>query len=124
MLGIPGDSTPPSRFVRAAMFVHFAKTVENASKGVSLAAHILNTVDIPSGEIEGKTEGLAVEDYTQWLVIKDLTNKVLYVRDYDNLTLRAIDLKKLKFDPGTKSKSIPVQRDAGAVLDITNELLN
>jgi choloylglycine hydrolase len=122
MLGIPGDSTPPSRFVRAAMFVHFAEPVENAGKGVSLAAHILNTVDIPHGEIKGKTEGLPVEDYTQWIVIKDLTNKVLYVRDYDNLTLRSVDLKKLKFEPGTKTKSIPTESSENGIKDITAEL--
>ena len=123
MLGIPGDSTPPSRFVRAAMFAHFAAPAENAGKGVSLAAHILNTVDIPHGEIKGKTEGLPVEDYTQWVVIKDLTNKILYVRDYDNLTLRSIDLKKLKFEPGAKAKSILVESEGSRIVDISKELL-
>lgn len=121
MLGIPGDSTPPSRFVRAAMFVHFAEPVENASEGVNLAAHILNTVDIPHGEIKGKTEGLPVEDYTQWVVIKDLTHKVLYVRDYNNLSLRSIDLKKLKFEPGTKTKSIPIESSEDGIKNISDE---
>lgn len=124
MLGIPGDSTPPSRFVRAAMFAHFAEPVAGAAEGVKLAAHILNTVDIPHGEVKGKTEGLTVEDYTQWAVIKDLTSRVLYVRDYDNLSLRAIDLKKINFEPGAKTKSITIESDVNAIDDITRELLD
>jgi choloylglycine hydrolase len=122
MRGIPGDSTPPSRFVRAALFAHYAEPVKGASEAVNLAAHILNTVDIPHGEIKGDTGGLGVEDYTQWVVIKDLTNKVLYVRDYDNLSLRSIDLKKLDFSAGVAAKSVSISTQDNGIIDITESL--
>jgi len=120
-LGIPGDWTPPSRFVRAVAFVHFADPVENASLGVNLAEHILNTVDIPAGAIKGKKLEFVKEDYTQWVVIKDLTNKVLYFRSYENLNLRSVDLKKISFAAGTKSKSIPISGERN-ITDVTEML--
>lgn len=123
MLGVPGDWTPPSRFVRAAMFVHFADPVKNALEGVNLAAHILNTVDIPHGGIKQKGHESPMKDYTQWIAIKDLTNKIFYFRDYKNLSLRAIDLKKLKFAPGTKIKSIPLESNEYGIVEITDKLL-
>ena len=121
LLGIPGDWTPPSRFIRAVAFVHFADPVENASLGVNLAEHILNTVDIPAGAIKGKELEFVKEDYTQWVVIKDLTNKVLYFRSYENLCLRSVDLKKISFAPGTKSKSVPISGKRN-VIDVTDML--
>ena len=70
LLGTPGDLTPPSRLVRAATLTHFADPVKTKDETVNLAIHILNTVDIP--------HGVATEDYTNWIVAKDLTHKELY----------------------------------------------
>ena len=67
LLGTPGDLTPPSRLVRAATLTHFADPVKTSDEAVNLAVHILNTVDIP--------HGVASEDYTNWIVAKDLTHK-------------------------------------------------
>ena len=49
MLGIPGDFTPPSRFVRAVAFSKSALPVLTAREGVLQAFHILNQFDIPRG---------------------------------------------------------------------------
>ena len=122
MLGVPGDWTPPSRFVRSVLFVHYAGPVETALDGVNLAAHILNTVDIPHGDIEQKKHESPMIDYTQWIAIKDLTNRVLYVRDYKDLRLRAIDLKKLEFMPGAGTKSISLESGEYGIVDITDTL--
>ncbi|MDO9559871.1 MAG: linear amide C-N hydrolase, partial [Syntrophales bacterium] len=48
-LGMPGDWSPPSRFVRTVMIVNSADPVNNAAEAVNLAEHILNAVDIPMG---------------------------------------------------------------------------
>jgi choloylglycine hydrolase len=42
MLGLPGDFTPPSRFVRAVVFTQSALPVKSAPDGVLQAFHILN----------------------------------------------------------------------------------
>ena len=47
MLGLPGDFTPPSRFVRAAMFSQAAVPNQTAEDAVLAAFHILNQFDIP-----------------------------------------------------------------------------
>lgn len=92
LLGIPGDWTPPSRFVRIANFKSFAKKPNNAKEAVNLAIHLLNTVDIPLGDVRGEGKGQPLGDYTQWIVVKDLTNKVLYYRTYQDQSLHKIEL--------------------------------
>ena len=49
MHGIPGDMTPPSRFVRAAIFQATAPPQETSEKSVMQAFHILSNFDIPIG---------------------------------------------------------------------------
>jgi choloylglycine hydrolase len=107
-LGVPGDWTPPSRFVRIMAMLSFAKPADSKEQGVTLAEHVLNAVDIPKGDIREKVEGKDYCDYTQWNLIKDLTNGVIYFRSYDNLNLRALDLKKLDFNATAKTCSIPI----------------
>lgn len=100
-VGLPGDYTPPSRFVRVAYLVNTAKPTDNAKKTVNLATHILNNVDIPYGAVRGEVGDKTPDaiDYTQWVVIKDLTHQIIYVRDYADLTLRKIEMNQLKFSP-------------------------
>lgn len=119
-LGIPGDWTPPSRFIRTTAMLGFAKAVKDAPAGVILAQHILNAVDIPLGDVRQTSGQIDHSDYTQWIVVKDLTNRVLYFRSYDNLTLRAIDLKKLNFAEGIKSQMLTPVAGGNGVVDITS----
>jgi choloylglycine hydrolase len=51
LLGIPGDPTPPSRFVRALGLAISAKPLPDAAQTVRLAEHVLNNFDIPLGFI-------------------------------------------------------------------------
>ena len=121
-LGIPGDWTPPSRFVRTTAMLQFAKKVKDSGSGVTLAQHILNAVDIPLGDVRQQSNDLEHSDYTQWIVIKDLSNKVLYFRSYDNLTLHAIDLKKLNLQKGQEPVRLtPVAID-DPIVDITDKV--
>lgn len=121
MLGVPGDATPPSRFVRTFFNTHNAAPVKDAAGAVNLAEHVLNAVDIPQGtdRLSGKT---VAGDYTQWTVIKDLTHRVLYYRSYGDLSLKLIDLKKLDFAPGAPAKSISIVGSADAVEDVTGKM--
>jgi choloylglycine hydrolase len=107
-LGIPGDWTPPSRFVRTTAMLQFAKPATNAAEAANLAAHILNAVDIPLGAVRENATSTSYSDYTQWVVIKDLTNKVLYFRTYDNLSLRSIDLKSIDLKAGALNSPVPM----------------
>ncbi len=120
LLGIPGDYTPPSRFVRATLFSQWATPVKNSEETARLGFHILNTFDIFLGVVREKVSeknsslsaelqkhinapGNVMSDYTQWTVVHDRTNLKTYVRSYDSLQIQRVDLKKIDFaQPGFK----------------------
>lgn len=98
MLGLPGDFTPPSRFVRAVVFTKTALPVESARDGVLQAFHILNQFDIPKGSARGVEHGDAVADYTHWTSAADLANRRYYFRTFDNSRIRMLDLRAIDAD--------------------------
>ena len=101
LLGIPGDPTPPSRFLRALGYVISVKKLPSGEQSVRLAEHILNNFDIPMGFIQpGKGDYTALE-YTQWSSIAELTTKRYYVKTYDDQVLRGIDLMSFDLDAKT-----------------------
>jgi penicillin V acylase-like amidase (Ntn superfamily) len=59
-------------------------------------------------------------DYTQWIVIKDLTQKIFCFRSYGDLGLKVIDLKKINFNRDMK-KTIPLSLKKG-YFDVTDLL--
>jgi choloylglycine hydrolase len=61
-------------------------------------------------------------DYTQWIVIKDLTNRVMYFRSYQDLTLKKVDMKKLNFNRGAEIKTIRIESGIRTILDMTEKL--
>jgi choloylglycine hydrolase len=94
LVGLPGDYTPPSRFLRAAFLQHGIQAPKTGAEASQAVAHILNTVDIPIGVAQSKLEnGSLISDYTQWVTIKDLTHNRLLIADYNHrLDYLAIDL--------------------------------
>lgn len=84
--GLPGDFTPPSRFVRAAFMRHFMAQPKDGADAITTIGHILNTVDIPLGIAQSKDGDSVVSDYTQWVAIKDLTHNRLVISDYAHRT--------------------------------------
>lgn len=97
MLGMPGDYTPPSRFVRATVLRHNVTEPKDAEEAAQAVGHILNNVDIPLGIAQfHQKDGSLGSDYTQWIVVKDLTNNTLKIADYANrLNYLTIDLAPL-----------------------------
>ena len=55
--GLPGDFTPPSRFVRAVAFTQSAIPSNTAAEAVLQAFHILNNFDIPYGAVRDEEGG-------------------------------------------------------------------
>ena len=106
LVGLPGDYTPPSRFVRATLLRHAVTQPANAGEAVQAVAHILNNVDIPLGVAQYRdADGTLGSDYTQWVIVKDLTNNTLMIADYNNrLNYLTIDLNAVFADgkPMTK----------------------
>jgi len=101
MLGLPGDFTPPSRFVRAVAFSQSVLPSATGSEAVLEAFHILNQFDIPKGaarDREKDAHGNTPADYTLWTAASDLKARRYYFRTYDNSQIRAVDLMKMNLD--------------------------
>ena len=97
LLGIPGDPTPPSRFIRAVGYAVSAERKPSGVESVRLAEHILNNFDIPVGFVTS-TDGKEPPDYTQWSAIADLKNRHYYVKTYTDQVLRGVDLMSFDLD--------------------------
>lgn len=96
-LGLPGDATPPSRFVRAAFYVATAPQRATGFDTVLQSFHLLNNFDIPIGIEHPEGKAPDMPSATQWTSAIDLTNrKVYYKTMYDN-TIRCIDLSTIDF---------------------------
>jgi choloylglycine hydrolase len=135
-IGLPGDMSPPSRFIRAALFSHWATPGATASDTVNLGFHVLNTFDIFNGAIQSNTADqtpntkgfltssgqpkLVNTDTTEWAVSHDRTNLKTYIRTYGGLKIQMVDLKAIDFDqPGMRV--ITLQSDF-APEDITSKV--
>ncbi len=86
LVGIPGDYTPPSRFVRSTFLRHNVPQPTTAADAAQVIAHVLNNVDIPIGIAQSRDGNQLVSDYTQWVAIKDLTNNRMMIADYAHRT--------------------------------------
>jgi choloylglycine hydrolase len=126
LLGLPGDYSPSSRFIRAALFSSFATPPRTALHAVRLGFHLLNTFDIFDGAVKSASLddkkrlpfGASANETTQWVVVHDLTNKKTYFRSYESLKIEMVDLKAVDFSESTFSL-IPMSRDF-SVEDITD----
>lgn len=97
MLGLPGDATPPSRFVRAAFYVATAPKLENGVATAMQAFHLLNSFDIPIGIEIGKHQRTILPSATQWTSVIDLSNRLVYYKTAYNNSIRCIDMKLIDF---------------------------
>ncbi len=94
MLGLPGDYTPPSRFVRMAALVHSSLPVTGEEEGLNLAMTIINNIDVPVGSVRDESGKEVVYDQTQWTVVADLRGQRFYFHTYNNKDWRMVDVAK------------------------------
>lgn len=97
-LGIPGDATPPSRFVRAALYQSATPQAGTGAETVMQCFQILESFNIPIGLEHKKSdipEGLP--SATQWTAASDLSALKFYYRTAWNATIRCIDMASVNF---------------------------
>lgn len=98
LLGLPGDVTPPSRFVRAAFYQTSAPTNLNTQKTIEQAFTILQAMTIPIGIQFAKGQTVPdIPSATQWTSVTDMTNGKLYYTTMYNPTIRRFDLNNIDF---------------------------
>lgn len=122
-LGLPGDYSPPSRFVKTAVLGYYANEKGPKDEStVSRIKHILNNVDITKGTVIETFDGKTMFDHTAYTVIKDQTDNKLYVISYDHPnTPVEIDLNKLDRE-GKKGFGVNISDLPFPNIDITSKL--
>ncbi|MCK5819276.1 MAG: choloylglycine hydrolase family protein [Psychromonas sp.] len=106
LVGLPGDYTPPSRFVRAVAFSQSAPQQATAKETVPQVFHIMNAFDIPYGVIQDRHKDGIHYDYTVWTSVSDLKNLKYAFNTYKDMTIRSIDVHKALKTAGNKIKVI------------------
>jgi choloylglycine hydrolase len=94
MLGLPGDFTPPSRFIRMIALTQSVLPVKGPEAGLNLAITVINNVDIPIGAVREEVGKKVAYELTQWTLVSDLGRNRLYFNTYDNKNWRYVDLSK------------------------------
>lgn len=92
--GMPGDFSPPSRFVRAAVYSQFATPNDTGPDAVLSAFHLLNQFDIPKGSVRNSAMGGTLVEITEWTSVADLKNLRWYFRTFEDQSIRVVDLKE------------------------------
>lgn len=121
MVGLPGDYTPPSRFVRAALFSTSATPAENSEGAVFQLFHLLNAFDIPEGVVKDKVGNTTFIEKTQVTCVRDTRSLKYYFRTYDDSSIQMVDLSK--FDLSAKSiKTLNVTKEKSQANDLSSML--
>jgi len=121
-LGLPGDYSPPSRFVRAAFFSANHPTPTTTIDGVQELFHLLNAFDIPMGA--AKANGTS--DFTQMTVVRDSRELTYSWRTYADQRIRQVSLKQLIEDATEPVRIVitPVTGDDSPIDDVTGRMLD
>jgi choloylglycine hydrolase len=122
MIGLPGDFTPPSRFVRAVAFSKTARPTATGDETIYEIFRILDNFNVPLGASEGtgddKTQGM--RSSTIWTSASDTNNKVFYYHTQHNRRVRMVDLKKIDFGSFSDIKRLPLDKvKAQDIQDVT-----
>lgn len=98
MLGLPGDFTPPSRFVRAVAFSHAAIPGDTGPAAIEQAFHILDNFDIPYGTVRSPGAQQVEDEITEWTTASDTQARRFYFHTHGNRRVRMIDLTRMNLD--------------------------
>ena len=110
MFGLPGDSSPTARFIRAVAYSQAALPVAAAKEAVHQANQIMNNFDIAPGSVRDENGKQMHADTTAWTVVVDLKNGLWTYRtfksqNYNRLMWQtASELQRGLFGPSTWSR--------------------
>lgn len=123
MVGLPGDFSPPSRFVRATAYSALAIPSKNSDEAVLQAFHILNQFDIPVGFVRAKVGDKTMSEWTLATTVRDPKNLKYYMRTYADQTIRAVDVKQVTQD-SKAIKRLKLDQYKQPIVDVSSDLKN
>ncbi len=122
-LGLPGDFTPPSRFIRAAVFEATARKTPNGGETLYEAFRILDNFNVPLGASEGpKSEVPGLRSSTCWTIAYDAPRKSFYYHTQNDRRVQMVDITKIDFDKLDKMVALRLDDGKQTILDRTGEI--
>ena len=123
MIGLPGDFTPPSRFVRAVAFSQTARETKGGLDTVREAFRILDNFNVPLGAAEGNEDDVESSDIlysaTQWTTAADLKNLKYYYHTQFDRAIHMVDLNKIDFTQLIEVTRLPINKPIDSVINVT-----
>ncbi|BAF72073.1 linear amide C-N hydrolase [Sulfurovum sp. NBC37-1] len=127
LLGIPGDFTPPSRFIRAVAFKQTARKTKGGYDTVTELFRILDNFNVPAEKVDPnalKKMGLKPLPYggTQYTCACDLKNLIYYYHTDNDRSVRKVDLKKIDFTSLKKPFTMSLRGNRNDPIDVTSKI--
>lgn len=94
-IGLPGDSSSPSRFVKAAFLRNYTEIGKDEMSALSAMYHILDATAVVKGTVINDQNE---QYYTQCTTCMCLEKGIYYYNTYDNNQITAIDLFQEDFN--------------------------
>mmetsp|Transcript_19020 Transcript_19020/g.48691 ORF Transcript_19020/g.48691 Transcript_19020/m.48691 type:complete len:405 (+) Transcript_19020:17-1231(+) len=120
LLGLPGDFSPPGRFVRLFYQRSYAMLKyppASLNGSIALVSGLLNSVMISHGTLSDAPGTAAQPEFTQYTVIKLSSSRHFYYKDYVNTQWRLVRLSELDFSP--RSRTVTAVQSAIPLVDGT-----
>jgi choloylglycine hydrolase len=124
LLGVPGDFTSPSRFVRAVVFAQTARSTKGGLDTVQEFFRIMDSFNVGAKQGEGSAshqeDNLPAD--TVWTCCHDTKNLITYYHTAFNRRVRKIDLNNIDFMKG-QVRSVPLDKKrVQDIEDVTDSL--
>lgn len=120
MIGLPGDFTPPSRFVRAVAFNQTSRPTETGQEAMYEVFRILDNFNLPAPA--GSEAG--IRSSTLWTSAYDTKNRIVQYHTMNSRRVRQIDLKQIDFSKPGGYRPVALDRNREQdVEDITPLML-
>ncbi|CZT55696.1 Penicillin acylase precursor [Eubacteriaceae bacterium CHKCI005] len=128
-LGLPGDWSSPSRFIRLAFLKKFGVKGKDEQQGVTNMLHLFQSVAFPLGMIRVSEQGHITEydkeivpyDYTIYTSVMCAESLRFYFTSYENQRVQCVDLnhlmassEKVQFDLGRRADFHLLTSDPGS----------
>lgn len=111
-VAMPGSWYPDERFQRIHLVKSGLPQPSSYEEAMMQTVHVLNTVTVPMGEQlgtdSGQGSGEGSGDHTQWAVIYDHKNRMVYWRSKVNQNLQRLVLSDIGLESGSPKKHMPV----------------
>jgi choloylglycine hydrolase len=113
MIGLPGDNTPPSRFIRAVAATKTARVTPTGEETLYELFRILDNFNLPLGAAEGSGDAkmAGMRSSTIWNTGYDTKNLRMFYHSQNNRRVRMLDLKRIDFGKSGEVIKLPLDKE-------------